>query len=355
MLALYRSGRQAEALEAYRSARHTLVHELGIEPSQALQKLEHAILQQDPSVAAPGAGAESQRAGPTAPLPVPERAIMLAPQDFTCIEELVALARRLSRQPPREVIVALLVREERDIGPAARLAEEQRTSLQAAGTAARSVAFTTSDWAADAVLLASEQDVDLLLLDVPEGLLRTGTPAADLAAVLERMPCDVGLLATREGVSTSLVDADHPVLVPFGGDEHEWAAIEIGAWLASVQESSLRLLGTAAAPERGRRDASRLLGRAALLVQKVTGVATEPALVEPGAAAVLEAAEDAGLVSLGLSTRWRHDGLGAVRLAVLKEARPPVLLVRGGLRPGGIAPAKSLTRFTWTLGATTAR
>ena len=44
MLALYRSGRQAEALDAYRSARATLVEELGIEPGSALRSLERAIL-----------------------------------------------------------------------------------------------------------------------------------------------------------------------------------------------------------------------------------------------------------------------------------------------------------------------
>jgi DNA-binding SARP family transcriptional activator len=47
MLALYRSGRQADALAAYRSARRTLVQELGIEPSVGLQRLEQAILAQD--------------------------------------------------------------------------------------------------------------------------------------------------------------------------------------------------------------------------------------------------------------------------------------------------------------------
>ena len=47
MLALYRSGRQAEALEAYRQARATLVGELGLEPGRRLQELERAILSQD--------------------------------------------------------------------------------------------------------------------------------------------------------------------------------------------------------------------------------------------------------------------------------------------------------------------
>ena len=47
MLALYRSGRQAEALTAFQDARRTLVRELGIEPGRALQDLERAILRQD--------------------------------------------------------------------------------------------------------------------------------------------------------------------------------------------------------------------------------------------------------------------------------------------------------------------
>src|SRR5439155_767098 len=50
MLALYRAGRQAEALQTYRGARATLVEELGIEPGRKLQELEQAILRQDTSL-----------------------------------------------------------------------------------------------------------------------------------------------------------------------------------------------------------------------------------------------------------------------------------------------------------------
>jgi predicted ATPase/DNA-binding SARP family transcriptional activator len=50
MLALYRTGRQADALQAYRDARQALVEQLGIEPGAELRALERAILAQDPSL-----------------------------------------------------------------------------------------------------------------------------------------------------------------------------------------------------------------------------------------------------------------------------------------------------------------
>ncbi len=53
MLALYRCGRQAEALDAYQQARHMLVEKLAIEPSATLRDLEQAMLRQDPSLSAP--------------------------------------------------------------------------------------------------------------------------------------------------------------------------------------------------------------------------------------------------------------------------------------------------------------
>ena len=65
MLALYRSGRQAEALASYRDARTALDEQLGIQPSPELRRLEQQILEHDPALAAP---ASTDAAG-TAPAP----------------------------------------------------------------------------------------------------------------------------------------------------------------------------------------------------------------------------------------------------------------------------------------------
>lgn len=78
LLALYRSGRQAEALEVYRDARRSLADELGLEPSPALQELERAILRQDPSLAAPAAPTRTTQPLPVPPTPLVGRRLELA-------------------------------------------------------------------------------------------------------------------------------------------------------------------------------------------------------------------------------------------------------------------------------------
>jgi hypothetical protein len=139
------------------------------------------------------------------------------------------------------------------------------------------------------------------------------------------------------------------VLVPFGGADDDWAAVELGAWLARARGVPLRLAGATAAPDQGRRDASRLLSHASLAVQRVLGVGAEPVLTAPGEEGMLEASRDAGLLVVGLSTRWHHEGLGLARLGLARHATPPTLFVHRGLRPGGLAPSAALTRFTWSI------
>jgi DNA-binding SARP family transcriptional activator len=74
MLTLYRSGRQAEALDVYRRTRETLVDELGIEPGRELQELERAILRHDRGLQ-PGKGPPKPD---ETPAPPPRRRSLLA-------------------------------------------------------------------------------------------------------------------------------------------------------------------------------------------------------------------------------------------------------------------------------------
>src|SRR5262249_52717362 len=68
MLALYRADRQADALDAYHQARHDLMDELGIEPSESLQRLQQAILRHAPALEMP-AGPAAANGAPLAPAP----------------------------------------------------------------------------------------------------------------------------------------------------------------------------------------------------------------------------------------------------------------------------------------------
>ncbi len=181
--------------------------------------------------------------------------------------------------------------------------------------------------------LASDETIDLLLMDGRRPLLGEGVPRGEVGEVLANAPCDVAVLVDRRG--TIVVDAAHPVVVPFGGADHDWAALELGAWIAHSGGAPLRLLGAAAGGDGGR-DASRLLANASLVVQQLANVATEPVLVS-GAKDVERAAEEAGLLVLGLSDRWRERGArpGAFRdravgsgADALRPPRPPARRAR---------------------------
>jgi hypothetical protein len=336
MLALYRSGRQAEALDVYRETRRLLVDELGIEPSPALQELEKAILRQGPELDSP----RSAAADPSGSL---RGAVVVVMGGGDRLDELLAIAEPLVRDPPRELILARLLTDPGDVAAATTELAEHRRALAERGVGCRVVAYTTSEPGSDATLLASQHDADLLLVGATNRVLGIGRFDDDLTAILEHAPCDVAMLAGGRGGTAG------PVVTPFGGVEHDWSALEVAAWLARSLGTSLRLLGSEADLSRGRRDASRLLGRASLMVQQVVGIVTEPVLVPADAEGVLRAAQDARLLVVGLSDRWRTEGIGPARVEVAAGADVPTLFVRRGPRPSGIAPQETLTRFTWTL------
>ena len=333
MLALYRAGRQAEALQAYRAARETLVEELGIEPSEELRELERAILRHDPELLPRTDGAA------VAPeTPAQARTVLIGALATTSVPTLVALGGLLARHPDRELVLASTVSSSEDLLEVTKRLREATAPLEEKSVVARVAAFTSVAPGADLARLATEQDADIMLVDAPQGLLED----ARLLSLLDDAPCDV-----------AVVVGDHskvkgPVLVPFSGLEHDWAAVELGAWFARALDRPMQIAGPSTGP--GGRDSSRLLASASLVLQKALGVQADPLIVEPSPSALVEAARDSGLIVVGLTERWRREGLGSARTALATTPELTTLLVRRGLRPGGLAPPTSETRFTWTVG-----
>src|SRR3954469_18711677 len=291
---------------------------------------------------------------------VPERSILVAPRSDEALEQLLAVAMPLARsEPPRELILARLLEptrarsargglqsESAALQQTMELLNDARGKVALEAIAARSVAFTSPNPGRDLARLAEREDVDLVLIDGHRPLVGEPVPLGDARAVLADAPCDVAVLVAREGAVIA-PGPESPIFVPFGGAEHDWSALELGAWIAASTKAPLRLLGAAGQTDETA-SLSRMLADASLLVQQFASVTSEPVLVDRGRDHILEAAEGAGLLVLGLSDRWKQEGLGETRSAIAREARSPVLFVRRGTRPGALAPRTDVTRFAWS-------
>ncbi|MBA3428640.1 MAG: AfsR/SARP family transcriptional regulator [Actinobacteria bacterium] len=331
MLSLYRSGRQADALEVYSRTRERLLDGFGIVPGRALRELERAILNQDAALNVSAIASQ--------PVVLPEQIVLVLPSCDDQLDALLAVAEPLASLPGRSLLVARLLSDESLLAPTVDALGTRRASL---GPEARTAAFTTVTPVDDAVRLAATYDVRLLLVDTA-GLDDDAFPDS-VTAMMERSPSDVGLLA---GSAVDWGSGDG-VSVPFAGGEHDWAALELAAWLASSRGVALRLLGARTVGGPPRRDASRLLADASMAVQRALGVEAVPQLVDPEPGALAEAVESAAIVVTGLPVSWRRGGLGVARRSLLRRRRP-TLLVHCGPRPSGLAPPGSRTRFTWTI------
>ena len=293
-------------------------------------------------------------------VPVPEQAILVAPQGEAALPQLLSLAEPMAgSEPPRELIIARLVSppggvalrgglqtENRLLGEASSEVSEVRRRLLSEGIAARAVAFVSIDPGSDLSRLAKADEVALVLIDGRRPLLGEGVPRGEVGEVLKKAPCDVGVLVAKEA-QTVVPGPEAAVIVPFGGAEHDWAALELGAWIASAHDAPLKLLGAAGETE-DRTKVTRLLGDAGLLVQQYAGISALPVVADSGREGIVDAAGGAGLLVVGLSERWREEGLGPTRSEIAKAAPAPVLFVRRGVRPGALAPREDVTRFGWS-------
>jgi len=287
-------------------------------------------------------------------------AILVAPQNASALDQLLDLALPLARSdPPREIIIARLVRpprgtairgglqtEQRNLQEAREEVERARVGLLDSGIPTRGIAFTSAHTGEDLARMVASENVDLVLIDGRRPLLGRGVPRAGVGAVLRDAQSDVAVLVARERARVAPGEGG-VVMVPFGGADHDWAALEIAAATAASTGAQLKLLGAGATDTDGR-DASNLLKNAAMLARQYAGISAEPVLAEPGRAGIIAAASQAQLLFIGLSDRWQREGLGETRREIARAAPAPIVFVRRGERGGQLEPVAEMTRYGWS-------
>ena len=210
----------------------------------------------------------------------------------------------------------------------------RRDELSRTGLAARTAAFSSPAPGDDSWLASEPRRRRPLAAARGRGAAR-GARRPSSSSVRQ---CDVALLV-RGGRPAR----PGPVIVPFGGAWHDWAALELGSWVARATGGPLRLIGAAAGGREDGRDASRLLADASLIVQRNAG--------DSGRARCSRSPGREGVAGAGRRRRacwwWGSPSAGARRGWVARaEARWPRRRRRpsscvAARDPGGLAPAET--------------
>jgi ABC-type transport system substrate-binding protein/DNA-binding SARP family transcriptional activator/streptogramin lyase len=267
LIALYRCGRQAEALEAYRTTRRRLVDELGVEPGPELKELERRILEQDPSLESP------RREGPVAAArKLGRRGIAIAFAGLLAVSGVAAiLAVALSGNETRALAAAPNSVGVVD-GKHDRLQMVIKAGGEPGGIAAGAGAVWVTDTASDLLLRIGEngRSVDR----IPVGHRPTGVAVGDgqvwVVNQLDRTvsevnpralravrPIQVGngagaiefahgsvWVANATDYSLSRIDPDsgHVRTIPLAGAPGGIAASQQGMWVSSTSTGQLLLV-----------------------------------------------------------------------------------------------------------------
>jgi DNA-binding SARP family transcriptional activator len=227
MLALYRSGRQADALAAYHDGRAVLLDELGLDPDQSLQRLEKAILRQDPALDVPVPATAAVAAAVEEPAELPPRparrrlvTVLVAdvaspahaggsvdPETFRAtfdrnLGRVKAAVRRhggLVLEPPGDrvhAVFGLPAVHEDDALRALRAATEIRDAFAALGVGAR-IGVESGE------IVAASDDPQVI-----GDVVRTASRLEQFAGAGEILAGDLTMALARGGVTTELVALD---------------------------------------------------------------------------------------------------------------------------------------------------
>ena len=279
MLALYRSGRQVEALAAYRDARKYFDEELGLELGDELQRLERAILQHDPKLDAPGGTTASAAEAP--PMPSGRRTVTVLFADVTGSTE---LGESLDPEALRDLMSTFF--------------EEMRRAIERHGG-------TVEKFAGDEVMAVfgvpvAHEDDALRAIRAADDML-TAVQALDEA--LER---DRGVrFRLRIGINTGEAVAGQ---ASAGGTFVTGSAVNIGKRLQELAEPGDAVLG----------EATMRLVRDAVEVEPLGPVVVRGKAEPLEAYRLLSVQADAAGVARAFDTPFvgRHDEIGALRLAL---------------------------------------
>ncbi len=212
VLALYRAGRQKDALAAYRAARSMLVEELGVEPGPALQELERGILRHDPALAPPAQSRRGVMPLPVPPTPLVGRRLEIAAVAALLRRDDVRLVTLTGPGGTGKTRLGLAVAEElsaefRDGAIFVDLAPVSDTALLASTVAGALGVEEDERTVAEALADELRTRSVLLVLDNFEHLLEGSTLVSDLLASAPRL----AVLATSRAPLHLRAEHEYPV------------------------------------------------------------------------------------------------------------------------------------------------